>query len=264
MLARARLVAASFFAVSTSPAMAGWQRYRHAVESNGSKERCEAPDLASLRSALRGRAVAPRGSVAHAIAALVSFSDDHDRSLPADMLPRAPTRALLGEVRTHAPGTLGTTAQLRLALGVTSDPWTALLACHLATRQLARGRDTRALGDDVPTRVEERCAAGLAIAALPAELARGGDPLGDTYHYWANVCAGVLASSRGAGGAWAIEQLFRAGPTLMTLVRERTFGSRLFYGNHAQVDALGLDHGLALSDAFALAVPRIGLRLAPS
>jgi hypothetical protein len=46
---------------------------------------------------------------------------------------------------------------------------------------------------------------------------------------------------------WAIERLFRAGPDLMSLVREGAFGSKLFFGNHAEVDDLGLTHGMALA-----------------
>lgn len=258
MLRSARLTVASFVAVASSGVTPTWRDYRRIVESNGSKERSRTPELAALRRVLGARCIEPRTDALRTISALVSFSDDHDVPLPAEVLPRDPARTLMVSIASHAPGALGIDDQLALALALAPDAWTALLACHLATRQLARGRDTRALGTDVPTSVEDRCEAGLAIAAFPPELAAGGDPLGDTYHYWANVCAGVLAASRAVGQAWAIERLFRAGPALMTLVRERTFGSKLFYGNHARVDALALDHGLGLADAYAL--PRTGAR----
>lgn len=46
-----------------------------------------------------------------------------------------------------------------------------------------------------------------------------------------------------------IAGLFHAGPILMCLVRERTFGSRLFYGNHADVNRLGLAHGIVIASS---------------
>lgn len=55
----------------------------------------------------------------------------------------------------------------------------------------------------------------------------------------------LLSSSRLAGAAVAL--LFYSGPVLMHLVRERVFGSRLFYGTHARVDRLGLARGIALA-----------------
>lgn len=45
----------------------------------------------------------------------------------------------------------------------------------------------------------------------------------------------------------AVRVSLRAGPVLMSNVRERLFGSVLFYGNHARVDRLGLDVGIALA-----------------
>lgn len=250
MLEDARLAIASFHGVATSGAMPHWREYRALVEARRADHAVRAPSLDALRDQLRGKAIVPTTTATRAIAVLVSFSDDHALPLPREMLPRDATLRWIERVAGHRGPPLAPHDQL--ALAIDDDAWTALLICHLGTRQLARGRDTRALGDHAPTRRAERLAMGRAIAAFPEETAGRGDPLGDTYHYWANVIAGVLAPSRGAGAAIAIEQLFRAGPTLMSLVREGVFGSTLFYGNHANVDALGLDHGLALAGAYAL------------
>jgi hypothetical protein len=76
------------------------------------------------------------------------------------------------------------------------------------------------------------------------EVSRGGDPLGDTYHYLATLAAGVAAGSA-RQCLWMIP-LFAAGPELMKGVRELVFGSTLFFGNHARVDRLGLRHGLSI------------------
>ncbi|MBX3247875.1 MAG: hypothetical protein KF901_11905 [Myxococcales bacterium] len=64
----------------------------------------------------------------------------------------------------------------------------------------------------------ERLARGRAIAPFHPDDARGGDPLGDTYHFWANVSAGLYA----AGGhdrvlqRRAVRVSLRAGPVLMS------------------------------------------------
>jgi hypothetical protein len=258
-----RLALWAFHGVATSPAMPGWPEYRRRVEASGAREHVGDASLDALRRQMGRRAIVPTARTARAIAALVSFSDDHAAPLPLEMLPRRETLRWIEAVAAHRGSVLSPHEQLARALAIDPDPWTGLLVCHLGTRQLARGRDTRALGDTAPTRIAERLELGRAIAAFPPELACGGDPLGDTYHYWANVIAGVLAPSRGAGEAIVIEQLFRAGPALMSLVREGIFGSALFYGNHARIDALGLEHGLALADAYALGgahAPRRGLQ----
>jgi hypothetical protein len=252
MLQDLRLAAWAFHGVATSPAMPDWPAYRALVEESGAKDRVGDASLDALRARLGRRAIVPAVGAARAIAALVSFSDDHGAPLPDEMLPRDATLRWIEIVGAHRGLVLAPHDQLARALAIADDAWTALLVCHLGSRQLARGRDTRALGSAAPTGLRERLEIGAAIAAFPAELACGGDPLGDTYHYWANVIAGVLAPSRGAGTALAIERLFRAGPMLMSAVREGVFGSTLFYGNHARIDALGLDHGLALADTYAL------------
>ncbi len=263
MLARdLGFVVRSLVAVATSPVMPGWPRYRARVE--------EAPvavapidDAAALWSAVGHAPLVAREPALHVVGALVSFTDDHRAVVPEALLPRASTAAFLArlpivgradraaasardDVARDAPP-LGRAAQLALAHAITGDAYAALLVCHAAARQLARGRDHRALGDDAPRTVDERCARGRALAAFPPAVSQGGDPLGDTYHYWANVIAGVTAVALGGARGHALERLFRAGPTLMSAVRERTFGRRLFYGNHRHVDALGLAHGLALA-----------------
>lgn len=250
LLERARFVGASFHAVATSPTMSGWFEYRTRVE----RERpltiaFEEVTWQALGSVLGSRPLDSVGPSDAIIGTLVSFTDDHDVTLPDPARLGAEADRLIDRVRARAPHSLSPAQVLRLALEITDDGFRALLICHLAVRQLARGRDTRAFGGRTLS-LARRCDAGLAIAPFPPSIAQGGDPLGDTYHYFANVIAGVaaydlLASSRPAAAAVAL--LFYSGPVLMHLVRERAFGSRLFYGTHARVDRLGLAHGIALA-----------------
>ncbi len=121
----------------------------------------------------------------------------------------------------------------------------AVLVLHAALRQLARGRDTRALPScamDLATRLR----VGANIAPFAPEQSRGGDPLGDAYHYLANLAVGasVIPSKP---ETWWPAPLFACGPELMWLVRQRIFGSTLFFGNHARIDRLGLLHGLSVA-----------------
>lgn len=187
------------------------------------------------------------------VSVLVSFVDDHNQPIPEECFPRVETLRLLDLIQNafspeHEP--LDAPGQFALALTVCADPWTALLACHFATRQLARGRDTRVLGRTWALDVKKRYAAGRAIAPFAPELSGGGDPLGDTYHYWANVLAALGSQSLGGDRAQRlVPGLFYLGPNLMLWIRQRTFKSQLFFGTHARIDRLGLEHGLALHRA---------------
>ena len=244
-----RLLTTSFVAVATSPPMFDWPRYRALVESErtpvANPYGC---DAVTLHRACSGRSLAVACDLARLVAVLVSHTDDHSEPLPHEILPREASllfiRRVAQELGSH---TLSTAHQLSIAVELTGDPWLAILVCHLAIRQLARGRDVRALGRDAPVDIRVRCQLGRAIAPFPDSLAQGGDPLGDTYHYWANVAAGVAAASAGGTSGAATRALFRCGPLLMLWVRERTFRSRLFYGTHDHIDRLGLRHGEELA-----------------
>ena len=231
--------------VATSPVMPESDRYVARVAESPSMRRPIEGPLA-LRDVARG-SVVPTVGVAPLVSCLVSFTDDHAAALPLEAFPRSTTTEMLDAIAraSEAGTTLDRLAQLNLATRMTSSAFEALIVCHAATRQLARGRDVRAVGRAMS--VDERVHRGRSIAAFPASLSRGGDALGDTYHYWANVLAGVTAAQSDPLTRRALVRLFRAGPWLMRTVREGLFGGTLFAGDHALVDHLGLDHGLALA-----------------
>ncbi len=232
-------------AVATSPAMPGWPVYRERIERERASHAVPAaPSVEALASVVRGRALEPLPS-ADVVGALISFLDDHRAPFPKRCFPGDDAEALIARMNDAPPHSIGPARLLELALERTGDAFRALLACHLAARQLARGRDQRAFRGPRLSLVE-RCDLGAAIAPFPDALACGGDPLGDTYHYLANVIAGVVAARDRTWGA-AIARLFYAGPVLMSVVREGVFGNELFFGNHAHIDRLGLAHGLALA-----------------
>ncbi|TNE84625.1 MAG: hypothetical protein EP330_28545 [Deltaproteobacteria bacterium] len=173
-------------------------------------------------------------------AALVSFVDDHDQPFPEECFPAA-AAALIDEwpATVTVPQILASPSCL--AQGSLLE---AVLVAHFAVRQLARGRDGRACP---PLRMdmEARLARGRGVLPFHPEDSRGGDPLGDVYHYLATLAAGLAAGSR-RRHRWMLP-LFAAGPELMWTVREACFGAPLFYGNHARIDRMGLVHGWRLA-----------------
>jgi hypothetical protein len=183
--------------------------------------------------------------------ALISFVDDYDGSFPDEYFPEQLTARLITKLGYDDPAgaNLRLPDQFRLALEVAADhPIGAAILLHAATRHLARGRDNRAF-PELAFELDRRIQLGRRIAPFPAELAGAGDPLGDTYHYWANVTAGMCyACSRGESRVvrHMLRWLFHFGPDLMSLIRQGIFGSVLFAGNHKSIDRMGLRHGMHL------------------
>src|SRR5690606_33392035 len=140
----------------------------------------EEPTADGLAEATGERPLKVPSDAAAVIGSLVSFADDHCVELPERCFPWAEALALIERLRGCAPHSITPARLLGLAVGETAAAFGALCACHLATRQLARGRDARAFGASLS--LDERCDAGLAIAPFPPSIACGGDPLGDTYH----------------------------------------------------------------------------------
>ena len=187
-------------------------------------------------------AVPIKWSARRLTAALVSFTDDHDGPFPEEWFPAA-IREVLEQVngldRVDLPAVLELSACRKQP--TTLD---GILVAHGALRHLARGRDDRALGID-PWTLERRLEVGARVLPFHPEESLGGDPLGDCYHYLATLAAGLAGSAR-SDAAWMLP-LFAVGPNLMSLVRDRLAGSTLFFGNHAAIDRMGLQHGRQIS-----------------
>lgn len=176
------------------------------------------------------------------VAALVSFVDDYEGEMPAEMFPREETEALrLALRRRAAGGVLTLDEQLEVALGAMEGRlFAAAVALHAVTRHVARDRDARALGS---LGWEERLLDAAWIAPFTDAVAGRGDAPGDTYHYWANFTAGVHAALRATLVTHGVRAMFVAGPVAMKLVRGGLFGATLFAGAHARCDWMGLRHG---------------------
>jgi hypothetical protein len=232
----------AFHAVATSPPMPGYPRYVDVVHGQrhaGTQPRGPEMLRELLRRAGRWPRLVGRVHPVRLAAALVSFTDDHDGPFPEEAFDDRAARGLIDHLAAAGSGV--TMLDLLDATCDRSSLLDAVLAVHVTLRQLARGRDGRALPSCRLT-LDERLAAGRAVLPFAPEESRGGDPLGDAYHYAANLAVGVAVSAS-PRAAW-LAPLFAVGPELMWGVRQQTFDSVLFFGNHAAIDRMGLRHGL--------------------
>ncbi|MCA9609197.1 MAG: hypothetical protein KC619_26530 [Myxococcales bacterium] len=247
-----RRLAIALHAVSTSPAMPRWPEYVARVQaSRHDHDRWNAPGAALTARLLdvvhaARPALGPAPVATDLVTALASFVDDYSVPPPRELF-EVPLALRLLEALVDQRG-LTVDQQLALALDLRGELFPAVLALHTATRVLARGRDSR-LHPGFALGLDERLERGRAIAPFDPSDARGGDPLGDTYHFWANVAAGLYSAHEGRLRGPAVAALFLAGPALMTGVRERLFDNYLFFGSHARVDRLGLATGRACARA---------------
>lgn len=235
----ARLLAQALQGVSSSNEMPRWREYARRIEALDVPEQ-GGPDatfahLAALPAGEPARARAPR-----LVAALASFTDDYTSEPPHELLPGDAAARWLAALAPGKP--LDLVGQLRLALDVTSSRFDAVLVCHLATRTIARGRDTR-VHPSLALGLDERLHLAGALRRLPDDWSRGGDAPGDTYHYWAQFAAGYYAAGAPALTRSAVLGLFATSPLAMRVVRSGVFRRTLFYGTHARVDRKALVHG---------------------
>lgn len=248
------------WAVSTSAPMHGFEAYvRHVDTTRVASPLLHAwPLPRDLHASLALPWASPRPPAhAEVYSALVSFVDDYSGAYPDAFFPEAlvlDAHSLLRARCRELDARLAPHRQLEsVAPLVAGSLFAGAVLLHALTRQLARGRDLRAMpsarfGSAPAARANE----GAYIAAFPDALSRGGDPLGDTYHYWATFAVGAFTEATRAshpGASFALRTLFANGATLMYRIRQQLFGSHLFFGTHADVDALGLEDGTRIMRA---------------
>lgn len=243
-------------AVATSPPMQDYEEYRRTVKQIDYCD-CAQPDESILQeqlkiALLRFSRPMPAGLSARDLCtALISFVDDYSGPYPARAFQSAAVEQSFGLLR-GAAEPLGIADIVRWQTpAFCESALDALLVAHALLRQLARGRDSRAL-PGCNLSLAERMELARKIAPFAPELSRGGDPPGDAYHYTANLCVGFASGFWRSSALW-LRPLFAAGPWLMTLIRQELFGSVLFFGNHARIDWLGLRHGARLAQAWIAA-----------
>ncbi|MCB1305123.1 MAG: hypothetical protein KDK37_12625 [Leptospiraceae bacterium] len=188
------------------------------------------------------------------VTALISFTDDFRGPFPYLFFKRGPIKAFIEWLENqNRPLTL---PDLFLCPEVRrcENALDSILIIHAALRHIARGRDTRAIG--FPMSLERRLLISGNVAPFPEAVSCGGDPLGDAYHYLANLAIGIAITPEPLASRWPIP-LFRAGPYLMLWIRQRCFGSILFFGNHRRIDHLGLSHGQFIARELSIKAARL-------
>jgi len=269
------MVARALWGVSTSPPMPKYPEYVAAVTELKRRAGAFNPPGTELGRALE-QMVESRGSIVAAevpwttavvswsrmIAAVTSFTDDYGGPYPEEFFSRPRSHELMRRIlaRSRSRGRPLTVAeQFEVGLDVCGESaFGAAATLHAASRMVARGRDVRAL-PELEMKLCDRLSQGAAFAAFRDEDSLGGDPLGDTYHYWAMVVGGLWCGDiRRVPSleSMATAVFLRSGADLMWLVRDRLFGSTLFFGRHKAIDRLGFSHGWTLATRAGTAADR--------
>ncbi len=183
--------------------------------------------------------------------ALCSFCDDYDDEIMVEYFPVNESLQFLEIVLQKGSPVepLKIDEQWSIALQISEgNPIAASIICHSALRAVARNMDKR-VGPSFDFPMDFRIRAAKAIACFPSGLSKHRDPLGDSYHYWSTVLAGmilILNRKRPLIARAAYRAMFYYSANLMYLVRQSLFGHQLLFGTHGKVDRLGLTHGLKL------------------
>lgn len=260
------MVVRALWGVSSSPPMPKYPEYVVAVTELKRRAGAYNPAGLDLGTALRELATSRCSSMAaqfpwrarvgwsRMIAAVTSFTDDYRGPYPEEFFSEPhvyETMQRLTQRSSTAGRPLTVTEQFEIGLEVCeASAFAAAATLHAASRMIARARDTRAL-PQLRLSLRERLVRGTAFAAFREEDSLGGDPLGDTYHYWAMVVGGMWCSELQRArslASRATATFLRNGADLMWLVRDRIFGSTLFFGRHKEIDRLGFSHGRALAE----------------
>lgn len=198
-----------------------------------------------------------RISVDRWVRTVMSFNDDHHNEIDQEFFPVDLILHFLNDVKEQSQRSgrrLDLVDQYNIALKLTGNNLiSAALLAHAAYRSAGRVLDTRVSGKlCFPVESSEGSISMMNIAKSTAHFNIGdaicADPLGDTYHFWAQFGTGLILELYGdrpirAIQAKVVKAIFRIGPDLMSFGRETISGHKMIAGNHKQVDLYGLQLG---------------------
>lgn len=189
-------------------------------------------------------------------AGLIAFIDDQGKDIPTELFPVAHIHRYLQSLsreyeQTRQPLTV--IDQFDLALSQTNNnPLAASLLAHSAYRSIARSLDSRIHPSLTFPIDSEKPITMLTIARATADFptdATKRDPLGDTYHFWAQFAgnmAFVLLGKRQPIRKHLYKRAFYFGPQLTYVIRDKALRQPSQFGVHKIVDRQGYRLGTAM------------------
>jgi len=189
----------------------------------------------------------------------LAFTNDCCNGYPPEFLDTDKILVFLTGIRQRAVDLghqLNVLEQYNLALKLTHyHPIVASLLAHISLRAVARNADTSyseslqfPVGD-----LEGECISMVGVAESLADFGGNGvtvDPLGNSYHFWAQLNAGLIFTMEKNLKPFSsafYRTLFYCAPEITTLIRKRIGGKLQQFGEHAIVDRQGHRVGCAVA-----------------
>jgi len=189
-----------------------------------------------------------------ALCALCSFADAHKGTIPAEYFPVELSFKFIDLVQRASKDRgkpLDLADQYILALEqVDYNPLAAAILAHSAFRLAGRNRDTR-VHPDFNLDLDRRVSIANSVAHFYMDPLSRKDPLGDTYHYWAQYSAGMIAHFKRKDTPVKSKffyLFFYNGANIIHLVHEKMLGNAILFGLHKKVDRLGLRMGVKIAE----------------
>mgnify|MGYP001613388302 CR=1 FL=1 len=187
------------------------------------------------------------------LGAFCSFTDTHSGKIPQEYFPVELSMNFLSLVyeRFKEKGKpINLSEQCELALDLSDgNALAAGILAHNAFRAAGRNRDTRIdtkFNFDLDTRIKlEKSVAPFDINFSPIL-----NPLGDTYHFWAQFTAGMVYYFKQKDikvMAKIFYLVFYHAPNLMYIVHEKVRKTPVVFGLHSNVDRMGLRIGTKIA-----------------
>ncbi len=124
----------------------------------------------------------------------------------------------------------------------------SLLLAHSGSRAIARGSDNRA---SFPYELKDLQKWEQCVGYFPYSLDGYGDPAGDTYHFWGQIIAGILATRTKnlADHLWrpVYSLLFPNSSFFVKILRKAEYNATNDIFFHQAIDRVGFDIGKRLS-----------------
>ena len=251
ILKSSSLLLRSIWGVMTSPSMPDYKIYKNGISSIDFSDYFQPKSFALEFQIIEALQNSKTKKISFfqsmdIFSTLICFIDDHSEDYPSFCFDKSAIINLIEWIKkSKNPLSVPEIIKSEI-LNSTIFTIDKLLIVHATLRLLARGRDFRAFSNFTLS-LEERIQISKNIAPFEINVSNGGDPLGDSYHYVANLIIGITFNNKSIFNKIPIV-LFMLGPYLMKIIREYIFGNILFFGNHCKIDHMGLNHGIKISE----------------